>query len=128
MVKSQEELLDRTFAALGDPTRRAILIRLRGGERTVGDLAQPFRISLPAISKHLAVLEDAGLIERQKNGRTRSCRLRAAPLGAASRWLEVYRVFWEGAFDRLGAYLDESEASGKKGDSECKSTHLRKKV
>src|SRR5512145_1031631 len=123
MVNYDEALLDRTFAALGDPTRRAILIRLRDGERSVGDLAAPFRVSLPAISKHLDVLETAGLIERRKEGRHRTCRLRGAPFGAASRWIEEYRVFWEGAFERLGAYLDKSETADRKGDSKWKSKH-----
>jgi DNA-binding transcriptional ArsR family regulator len=127
MVKYNERLLDRAFAALGDPKRRAILVRLRSGERTVGDLAAPFRVSLPAISKHLTVLEKAGLVERRRNGRERTCRLRVAPLGEAARWLEAYRVFWEGAFDWLGAFLDESEEDGKKGDHRCNPTHRPKK-
>jgi DNA-binding transcriptional ArsR family regulator len=127
MVKSGEQQLDRTFAALGDPTRRAILLRLRGGERHVGELAAPFRVSLPAISKHLSVLEGAGLIERRRDGRMRTCRLKASPLGEAVRWLEAYRIFWEGALDRLGAHLDESEANDVKGDNRCKPTHRRKR-
>ena len=97
--------LDTTFAALSDPTRRAILARLANGEATVTELAQPFAISLPAISKHLKVLERAGLILRGRDAQRRPCRLRAAPLGDAAAWLGDYRRFWEESFDRLDEYL-----------------------
>ena len=99
--------LDTTFAALSDPTRRAILARLATGEATVTELAEPFAISLPAISKHLKVLERAGLILRGRDAQRRPCRLRAAPLGEAAEWLGDYRKFWEESFDRLDEYLHE---------------------
>jgi DNA-binding transcriptional ArsR family regulator len=97
--------LNTTFAALSDPTRRAILARLASGEATVSELAEPFAISLPAISKHLKVLERAGLILRGRDAQRRPCRLRAAPLGDAAQWLGDYRQFWEESFDRLDEYL-----------------------
>ncbi len=108
MVKYGERRLDHTFAALSDPTRRAMLARLRKGEATVGELAKPFRISLPAVSKHLGVLERAGLVERKRDGRTHRCRLRAAPLAEASLWIDHYRVFWEGTLERLGGFLEQT--------------------
>lgn len=101
------EQLDRTFAALADPTRRAILARLASGEATVTELAEPFAMSLPAVSKHLKVLERAGLIARGRAAQWRPCRLQAAPLGGAAAWLERYRQLWEGSFDRLDDYLQE---------------------
>jgi DNA-binding transcriptional ArsR family regulator len=111
--------LSSTFAALADPTRRAILARLAGGEATVGDLAAPFEMSLPAVSKHLKVLERAGLIERGRSAQWRPCRLRAAPLRDATDWLETYRQFWEGGFDRLDEHLRElREKEDKDADGE----------
>jgi DNA-binding transcriptional ArsR family regulator len=100
--------LDLTFAALADPTRRAILARLASGEATVGELAEPFAISLPAISRHLSVLERARLIERSRDGQHRRCRLNPAPIGEAAQWLAFYRRFWEGSFERLAAHLQRS--------------------
>ena len=97
--------LNLTFAALADPTRRAILARLATGEATVTELAKPFKISLPAISKHLKVLERAGLIVRGRAAQWRPCRLEPAALEGAADWLEDYRVFWEGSFDRLDDHL-----------------------
>src|SRR5919106_374179 len=97
--------LDSTFAALADPTRRAILSRLAQGEATVGELAEPFPISLQAVSKHLKVLESAGLITRGRSAQLRPSRLRGAPLKAAADWLETYRAFWEERFDRLDERL-----------------------
>ena len=97
--------LDRTFAALSDSTRRAILARLAEGEATVNEVAEPFAISLPAISKHLKVLEHAGLITRGRNAQWRPCRLEAARLEDAADWLERYRQFWEGSLDRLDDHL-----------------------
>jgi DNA-binding transcriptional ArsR family regulator len=97
--------LDRTFAALSDPTRRAILARLADGEATVTEVAAPFAVSLPAISKHLKVLEHAGLITRGRDAQWRPCRLKAAPLEDAADWLERYRQFWEGSLDRLDEHL-----------------------
>jgi DNA-binding transcriptional ArsR family regulator len=97
--------LDATFAALADPTRRSILARLVEGEATVTELAEPLPISLPAVSKHIKVLERAGLIQRGRDAQRRPCRLRAARLQQALGWLEGYRPFWEGSFDRLSDHL-----------------------
>lgn len=97
--------LDATFSALADPTRREILARLARGERTVKELAEPFNITAPAISKHLKVLERAGLIVRGRAAQWRPCRLEAQPLHAAADWLETYRQCWEDRFDRLDHYL-----------------------
>lgn len=98
--------LSVTLSALADPTRRAILARLAQGEATVNELAEPFDISLPAISRHLKVLESAGLISRGRDAQWRPCRLEAAPLRAIDDWLERYRRFWAGSFDQMGAYLE----------------------
>jgi DNA-binding transcriptional ArsR family regulator len=106
--------LDRTFAALADPTRRAILARLASGEISVTKLAEPFAMSLPAVSKHLTVLERAGLIVRGRRAQLRPCRLEAAPLKEVSEWVERYRRFWEESFDRLDVYLQELQAKEKK--------------
>jgi len=97
--------LDQTFAALADPTRRAILARLAGGEAGVMELAKPFRMSQPAISKHLKVLERAGLIVRSRRAQSRPCRLEARPLREVAEWTERYRRYWERSFERLDAYL-----------------------
>lgn len=105
--------LDATFAALADPTRRAILARLASGETSVTELARPFAMSQPAISKHLKVLENAGLISRGKDAQRRPRRLEAAPLAEATQWLERYRQFWEGSFQRLDALLDELKTEEK---------------
>src|SRR4029077_15024127 len=106
--------LDATFAALADPTRRAILARRAKGEASLTDLAEPFAISQPAISKHLKVLERAGLISRGRDAQRRPRRLQAKPLALATEWLERYRQFWEGNFQRLDALLDELKAQKKK--------------
>lgn len=98
--------LSQTFAALADPTRRAILLRLRDGQASVGALAEPFEMSLPAISKHLKVLERAGLITRTREAQWRRCTLEAGPLQSAADWIDQYRAFWEARFDGLAAYLD----------------------
>jgi DNA-binding transcriptional ArsR family regulator len=103
--------LDATFAALADPTRRAILARLASGEASVTELAEPFSISQPAISKHLKVLERAGLISRGREAQLRPRRLEPKPLAEASQWLEDYRRFWEATFQRLDALLEELTAS-----------------
>lgn len=100
--------LDATFSALSDPTRRAILSRLSRGEATVTGLAAPFDISLPAISKHLRVLERAGLIHREKIGRVHRLNLKAEPMREASEWLDFHQRFWEEGFDALARYLDET--------------------
>jgi DNA-binding transcriptional ArsR family regulator len=99
--------LSSTFAALADPTRRAILGKLSRGEKSVTELAKPFKMSLPAVSKHLKVLEKAGLIERSREAQWRPCRLKPQRLKAAADWLDAYRQFWEQAFDRLEDYLRE---------------------
>lgn len=106
--------LSSTFAALSDPTRRAILARLRAGEATVLELAEPFDMSLPAISKHLKVLENAGLISRGRDAQRRPCRIEAARLKEATDWLERYRRFWDQSFDRLDAYLHIMKKKEKK--------------
>jgi DNA-binding transcriptional ArsR family regulator len=104
--------LNATFAALADPTRRAILARLAGGETSVTELAQPFAMSLPAVSKHLKVLERAGLIARGREAQWRPCRLEASPLKDAADFLEQYRQFWEESLDRLDEYLREVQTRG----------------
>jgi len=101
------ERLDATFMALADPTRRAILARLADGEASVNELVQPFAMSQPAISKHLKVLERAGLISRGRDAQRRPCRIEAAALAEANRWIERYRALWEGNYARLDALLDE---------------------
>jgi len=106
--------LSATFAALADPTRRAILARLASGEKSVNELAEPFHISLPAVSKHLKVLESAGLISRGRDAQWRPCRIEAEPLKDVSDWVERYRRFWEQSFDRLDEYLREIQAGEKK--------------
>jgi len=107
------EQLDRTFAALADPTRRAILARLAGGEATVTELAEPFDMTLPAVSKHLKVLQRAGLIARGRERQWRPARLAAGPLKEVAEWAERYREFWEESYDRLDEYLEELQAERK---------------
>jgi DNA-binding transcriptional ArsR family regulator len=106
--------LTTTLAALADPTRRAILARLSTSETTVTELAKPFDISLPAISKHLKVLERAGLIARSREAQWRPCRLEAGPLKEVAEWIEHYRLFWEDSFDRLDEYLTELRSKERK--------------
>lgn len=111
------DALSVTLAALADPTRRAILARLSQGEATVNEVAAPFDISLPSISRHLKVLEGAGLISRGREAQWRPCKLEAAPMKQVHGWLETYRKFWEGSFDRMESYLNEitgTQAKGKK--------------
>ena len=105
------DALSTTFAALADPTRRAILARLADGAATVGELAEPFEMSMPAVSRHLKVLERAGLITRGRAAQWRPCQLEAGPLKDATDWLESYRRFWEQSFDRLDDYLKELQSS-----------------
>ena len=106
--------LSSTFAALADPTRRAILARLASGECSVTELAEPFDMSMPAVSKHLRVLEKAGLIARGREAQWRPCRLEPAPLKEVSDWVERYRAMWEQRFDRLETYLQELKAKEKR--------------
>ena len=129
MVKCSSRLLDRTFGALADPTRRAILARLASGEASVTELSEPFAMSMPAISKHLKVLERAGLIARGREAQWRPCRLQAGPLQDVAGWVERYRQFWEESFDRLDDYLQElkREGSGNKNlkNKAKESKHVR---
>lgn len=109
MVKYQDKDLDNIFHALADSTRRAILMRLTDGDAVVSELAEPFEMSLPAISKHLNVLEKAGLLQRHKDGRIRRCELLAGPLETAADWIKFYRQFWESQLDSLADFLDDSQ-------------------
>ena len=113
MQKSAERL-DSTFAALADPTRRAILARLASGQASVTALAEPFEMTLPAVSKHLKVLERAGLIARGRNAQWRPCRLEAGPLKEVADWVGDYRDFWEESYERLDDYLQELQRKGEK--------------
>jgi DNA-binding transcriptional ArsR family regulator len=108
MVKYSADL-DSTFGALADPTRRAILATLMLGQASITELAKPHRMSLPAVMKHLRVLEEAGLVSQQKIGRTRRCQLAAQPLQEAAKWLSQYQAFWKGTFDSLERYLSQEE-------------------
>jgi DNA-binding transcriptional ArsR family regulator len=119
--------LSLTFGALADPTRRAILARLASGRATVSELAEPFELSGPAVSKHLKVLERAGLIQRGREAQWRPCRLVAAPLKDASAWLEEYRRFWEQSFDRLDDYLRELQEKDKRPSRVKEKKNGRKK-
>jgi DNA-binding transcriptional ArsR family regulator len=118
--------LSETFGALADPTRRAILARLAAGEASVTELASPFEMSMPAISKHLKVLERAGLIARGREAQWRPCRLRAGPLQDVAGWVEHYRRFWEESFDRLDVYLRELKQKDSRNKKKEK-THVRTK-
>lgn len=116
MVTSDARL-DRTFAALADSTRRAILARLARGDASVGELARPFRVSRPAISKHLRVLERAGLVRRTREGRVSRCELEAVAMREAAEWVDRYRVFWEGRLNALARYVEGSVSAGGKEQS-----------
>jgi len=109
------DTLSATLSALADPTRRAILARLSRGAATVNEIAKPFDISLPSISRHLKVLESAGLISRGREAQWRPCRLETAPLRQVDGWLKKYRKFWEGSFNRMDAYLNEITGTRTKG-------------
>jgi DNA-binding transcriptional ArsR family regulator len=113
MVKYSPRLLNRTFAALADPTRRRILEQLTHGDRCVTDLAKPYSMSLPGVSKHLRVLEKAGLIRRRRRGRVHSLKLEAAPMRQAQEWIGEYRRFWEDSLDRLDGYLKKLQTQEK---------------
>jgi DNA-binding transcriptional ArsR family regulator len=112
-MQTQSDHLSSTFAALADPTRRAILSRLAGGELSVSELAKPFRMTPPAVTKHLKVLQRAGLITQGREAQWRPCKLKAAPLKEAADWVEQYRKFWEERFDRLDEYLAEIQLKPK---------------
>ena len=117
MVKYSSKSLNRTFAALADPTRRRILAHLSRGDKRVTHLARPHAMSLPAVSKHLRVLEKAGLLRRRRYGRVHEMQLNAKPLKHAAKWVEEYRKFWEGSLDRLAAYLETTNKPGAKKGS-----------
>src|SRR5919108_908448 len=114
MVKYSARALDRTFAALADPTRRRILAHLSHGDKRVTHLARPHAMSLPAVSKHLRVLEKAGLLRRRRYGRIHEMQLEAKPLRQAAQWVEEYRKFWEGSLDRLAEYLEKENRPSQK--------------
>jgi len=126
MVNNVPSQLDTTFAALSDPTRRAILARLALGEATVSELAAPFAVSLPAVSKHLRVLESAGLLERQVTGRIHHCRLAPAPMKDAAAWIEHYRIFWEAQLDSLARFL-EAQTEAEKWQKRNQSSREKKR-
>ncbi len=113
MVKYLSNTLDATFGALADPTRRSILERLIGGESSVTSLAEPFDMSLPAVSKHLRVLEKAGLLTQEKDGRVRRCRMDAGPMKEASDWVGRYRIVWEEQLDSLADYIEQMQSEEK---------------
>lgn len=112
MVEYLDDVLDRTFAALADPTRRAIMSRLTAGEATVTELAEPFDLTFAAVSKHLGVLDKAGLVTRTKDGRLRRCRLDAQPLKAASDWIAGYGRFWDSQLASLAEFLEDAVDEG----------------
>jgi DNA-binding transcriptional ArsR family regulator len=116
MIEFDEQHLDRTFAALADPTRRAIVQRLAKGDASVNELAAPFEMTLPAVSRHLKVLEGAGLLERRREGKYRPCRLDGRALMQAASWINTYRQFWGDQFDRLAQFLEQS-AEGSENDT-----------
>lgn len=122
MVKYKTDPLSATFSALSDPTRRAILARLTRGDAPVGELAEPFDMSLPAVSKHLGVLEDARLIVRQRDGRIRRCRMNPEPLRAVWDWVERYREFWDERFDEFERYLRNEQMDGEKDKTDGETT------
>lgn len=117
-MNATAEMLDARFSALADPTRRAILARLRKGEATVTELAAPFTMSQPAVTKHLKVLERAGLIARGRDAQRRPCRLRPEAIKDVAEWTESYREFWEESYDRLDEYLEELKGKERKDGSE----------
>lgn len=122
-----QDHLSTTFAALADPTRRAILARLASGEASVNEIAEPFKMTLPAVSKHLKVLEKSGLIARSRDAQYRPCRLEATPLKEVSDWVDHYRRFWEESFDRLDEYLKELQMKEKKNESSRKHRNGKKR-
>lgn len=121
------DTLSTTFAALADPTRRAILARLTSGETSVSELAEPFHMTLPAVTKHLKVLENAGLIARSRDAQWRPCALRAAPLQEAASWIEEYRQHWEQRLDRLEVYLHQLQANEEKTGATAKAAAGKKR-
>jgi len=126
-VVHNADTLSNTFAALADPTRRAILLRLLQGESSVSALAEPFEMSLPAITKHLQVLERAGLVQKGRDAQRRPCRINAEPLKQATDWMAQYRQFWEDNLDRLDAYLEQLQVVEKAKTSSARQKATRKK-
>ncbi len=124
-LPTPDDHLSDIFAALANSTRRAILARLAGGEATVNELAEPFDVSLPAISKHIKVLEEVGLISQTRKAQYRPCRLDPAPLQAVAGWTEQYRHIWETSFDRMDAYLDRIQADASQADTTKPNTSKR---
>ena len=120
IVKLSDDTLDATFAALADTTRRAILTRLSEGEATVGELAAPFEVTLPAVSKHLRVLERAGMLKQERDGRVRRCQLDAAPMREATAWIDRYRQYWQGQLDALAEFLERqsNQSAEERGTSD----------
>jgi len=118
MVEYSSKVLDRTFGALADPTRRRILAQLTKGEECVTELARPYAISLAAVSKHLIVLEKAGLVKRRRAGRVHSLRLEAKPMQEAQAWINRYREYWEGNLDQFEKYLDKLQEKENKHDDD----------
>lgn len=118
LAQNPTDHLSTVFSALADPTRRAILTKLSAGQASVKELAEPFDISAPAITKHLKVLENAGLISRGRDAQWRPCTLKAAPLKEASEWIDQYKTFWEESLDRLDSYLKELQAEKKENEND----------
>jgi len=127
MVKYYDQL-DSTFGALADPTRRALLASLMFGQASITELAKPHRMSLPAVMKHLRVLEDAGLVSQHKTGRTRHCRLAAEPLKNAEQWISQYRKFWEGTLDNLEQFLSQPEDQSDRKEDQKWQQHNRNRT
>ena len=127
-MSRHSDALSVTFAALADPTRRAMLLRLSQGEISVSALAEPFQMSLPAATKHLRVLEHAGLVQKSRDAQRRPCRINAEPLKQATDWMAQYRQFWEGSLDRLDAYLQQLQAAEKSLDSDVQALTAKPSV
>jgi DNA-binding transcriptional ArsR family regulator len=127
-VVKYSDHLDATFSALADPTRRAILATLSSGQASVSDLARPYKISLPAVMKHLRVLENAGLVSQEKTGRIRRCRLAVQPLKQASEWLFYYRSFWENQLNALERYLTQDQTNQAQETKKCPKRKQRRKL
>ena len=127
-MNRHSDALSVTFAALADPTRRAMLFRLSQGEISVSALAEPFQMSLPAATKHLRVLEHAGLVQKSRDAQRRPCRINAEPLKQATDWMAQYRQFWEGSLDRLDAYLQQLQAAEKSQDSDVEALSAKSSV
>jgi DNA-binding transcriptional ArsR family regulator len=115
MVNYHENLMDAVFVALADPTRRGMIARLSKGPASIGELGRPYDVSKPAITKHVKILERAGLISRKKDGRIHRCRLNPKPMEEAEEWIEKHRKFWQGSLGKLARYLERTKPAGEKG-------------